>query len=122
MINLLVVEDNQAMRRVIRSIVADLVDQIYECVDGREALATYTQRRPDCVLMDIKMKQMDGISATREIIDSFPEARIIIVTSYNDPDYRDAASAAGACGYVVKENLAELRHQLITLNNAINRS
>lgn len=122
MINLLIVDDNKAMRKVIRSIVVDLADQIHECADGSEALAAYELHRPDFVLMDIEMKQVNGFEATREIIASFPEAHIIIVTSYDDLDYREAASAAGACGYFVKGDLLELQDKLIALNDVINRS
>lgn len=116
MINLMIVDDNSAMRKVIRSIVAELTEQIHECADGSEALATYERIRPDCVLMDIKMKQLDGITATREIRTSFPDARIIILTTYDDPDYRTAAQAAGAHDYLTKENLLELKQLLTALN------
>jgi DNA-binding NarL/FixJ family response regulator len=59
--------------------------------------------------MDIEMKGMDGITATREITRAFPGARVIIVTQHNDEMLRAAASAAGACGYVPKENLLAIR-------------
>lgn len=122
MIKLMIVDDNNAMRRVIRTIVADLADQIHECADGSEALAAYKQHRPDCVLMDIEMKQIDGITATREIKASFPEARIIILTTYDDLNYHHAARAAGACEYVVKGELLELRDKLIALIDVISPS
>jgi two-component system response regulator DegU len=109
--NVLVVEDNRAMRRLIREIVSGLADEIHECSDGSEALATYNSHRPDFVLMDIQMGLLDGITATRQIKAADPAARIIIVTDYDQPDLREAARQAGACAYVVKENLLELvRH------------
>ena len=55
---------------------------------------------------------MDGITATREIRAVFPQARIVIVSSYDSDELRAAACEAGACGYVVKENLIYLRHLL----------
>ena len=55
--------------------------------------------------MDIVMKNVDGIMATRQIIAAFPQARIVIVTDYNEGELRQAAHEAGACQYVVKENL-----------------
>jgi len=109
---ILIVEDSEAMRRLIRKVICALTDQCYECSDGREALATYAQHRPDWVLMDIEMKTMDGITATKQIRADFPEAKIVIVTNYDDPDLREAARAAGACGYVLKENLIEARRLL----------
>ncbi|MEW6125895.1 MAG: response regulator transcription factor [Acidobacteriota bacterium] len=105
---LLIVEDNANMRRVIRSIVKDLAE-IRECEDGARALAAYRQHQPDWVLMDIKMAAVGGIQATREIKAAFPEARIIMVTNYDDAELREAARLAGASRYVLKENLLEIR-------------
>jgi NarL family two-component system response regulator LiaR len=112
MLNLLIVEDNQPMRDLIRSIISDLAGDVTECGDGAEALFAYTRCRPDWVLMDIRMKEMDGISATRQIKASFPEANIMIVTDYDSPNMREAARSAGACEYVTKENLLEVRRIL----------
>lgn len=96
------------MRNLLRSILSTLATTIYECADGAEALDSFRQHRPDCVLMDIKMEQTDGISATRQILDSFPDAIVVIVTDYDDVELRDAAREAGATEYVVKENLLHL--------------
>jgi len=63
--------------------------------------------------MDIKMKKKDGLAATTQIKSAFPSARIIIVTGYDDTSLRQAAQTAGACAYVHKENLLELRQILI---------
>lgn len=112
MLKLLVVEDNRAMRSLIRSIIADLGEGVSECGDGAEALSAYAERRPDWVLMDIRMKELDGISATRQIRAAFPDARIVIVTDYDDPKLREAARSAGARGYVLKENLLDVRRIL----------
>lgn len=106
---LLIVDDNTAVRRMIARIVGDLADEIIECSDGAGAIAAYRQFHPDLVLMDIEMEGMDGIAATREITRAFPEARIVIVTQHNDEQFRAAARAAGACGYVHKENLLSIR-------------
>jgi CheY-like chemotaxis protein len=105
----LIVDDNPAICRMIGTVVGDLVDDIRECADGAEALAAYPKLRPDVVLMDIEMKGVDGITATKLILSSFPDARIIIVTGHGDEPLRVAAREAGACGYVMKENLLELR-------------
>lgn len=110
--NLLIVEDNEQMRRMIKTVVQSLAASIHECSDGVEALPAYEQHRPDWVLMDVRMKELDGITATRQIRASYPEANIMIVTDYDDPDVREAAREAGARAYVVKENLFELRRQL----------
>ena len=109
------VEDNYKMRRLIKSIVGDLADDVCECGDGSEALQTYQTYQPDLVLMDIEMKPVDGITATRQIKAAFPDARIVIVTEYDDPEWRDEAHRAGACEYVLKEDLFQVRRVLQSL-------
>lgn len=106
---LLIVDDNAAVRRMIRRVVVDLVEDIRECADGGEALAAYRRVRPDVVLMDVEMTGVDGITATRQILSAYPDARVIIVTGHGDEQLRAAAREAGARGYVLKENLLELR-------------
>jgi CheY-like chemotaxis protein len=110
---ILIVEDNEPMRQMIKKLVGDLTEAFTECGDGAHALEAYRQSRPDWVLMDIKMEVMDGLMATRQIKAAFPDARIIIVTGYEDARLREAAHSAGACAYVGKENLLELRQILL---------
>jgi CheY-like chemotaxis protein len=109
---LLIVDDNQQMRRLIRSVVGDMADAITECCDGSLALAAYAQTLPDWVLMDIRMPHVDGITATRQIKSRYPQAHVCIVTDYEDRELREAAREAGAEGYVVKEDLLSLRQVL----------
>lgn len=109
---LLIVDDHSAMRRMIGRVVNDMVSDIEECGDGAEAVAAYNQYRPDWVLMDIEMSRMDGITATREILLAFPSAKVVIVTKHDDEQIRAAARQAGACGYVLKENLIAIRDLL----------
>jgi CheY-like chemotaxis protein len=106
--NFLIVEDNENMRRTIRSIIAALAGETHECSDGSEALAAYAEHLPDWILMDVKMKEMDGITATRQIKAAFPKANIMIVSDYDDPDLRIAARQAGASEYVVKDSLLKV--------------
>jgi CheY-like chemotaxis protein len=104
----LIVEDDRPMRELLKRVLGGLVDGFYECGDGRDALAAYRNYHPDWVLMDIRMKEIDGLTATEQIVREWPAARVIVVTSYNDASLRKAAQKAGACGYVLKENLQEL--------------
>jgi two-component system response regulator DegU len=105
---ILIVEDNPTIRRLIRRAISDVADNIFECEDGADALAAYTEHRPDAVLMDVRMPRMDGLAATRQILSHHPAARIVIVTDYNDDGLRNAAREAGACAYALKNNLTEL--------------
>lgn len=108
----LIVEDNSIIRQMIVSIVSPLAEAVYECADGAQALAAYQTHDPDVVLMDIALGAVDGITATRGIRAADPTAQIIIVTMYDETDLREAAQDAGAVGYVLKENLPELRQWL----------
>lgn len=105
----LIVDDNRVMRRMIRRVISEFADEINECKDGAEALSAYERFKPDWVLMDVEMPEKDGLTATREIFTAYPKAHIVIVTKHGDAEMRDAAARAGACGYVMKENLLELR-------------
>lgn len=100
------------MRRLIKSLLADLADVIAECSDGSDAQRCYAAHQPDWVLMDLMMPQMDGLVATRQILASDPAARVVIVTGHESRALRREAQEAGACGYVLKENLLELREIL----------
>jgi len=106
---LLIVEDNLGVRGLIKRAMAGLGAEVVECADGAEAVAAYAAERPDFVLMDIEMPTMDGITATRQIIAADPSARIIILTSHDQPSLREAAREAGACSYALKENLLSIR-------------
>lgn len=106
--NVMIVEDNPRMRRLIKNIVSQVADEIYECGDGAEAVAAYGAQRPDYVLMDIEMGVMDGITAVARIKAADPAAKILIVTDYDQVELREAAREVGACGYVMKENLLAL--------------
>jgi CheY-like chemotaxis protein len=106
--SILIVEDNATMRALIRSLVEGPGSAVHECADGEGAVDLYARLRPDWVLMDIGLGGMDGIAATQAIRRSDPTARIIIVTERRDDEVRRAAVAAGASGFVLKEDLLEL--------------
>jgi len=108
---LLIVDDNKNMRRLISKILNGL-GTIYECSDGCEALDAYTHHHPDWVIMDVHMPKMNGIRATREIKAAFPDARVVILSKFKDAETREAAREAGACDYVIKEDLLSLRRIL----------
>jgi CheY-like chemotaxis protein len=113
-VTVLIVEDDRAMRELIKKVIGDLADNFCECSDGREALAIYEKHRPAWVFMDIRMEHVDGLVATRQITTAWPSARVLIVTAHTDEDLRAAAHRAGACGFVSKENLLDIRCWLAT--------
>jgi len=108
MMKVLIVDDSSAMRHLLRSIVGEWAE-VFECEDGSQALRCYEQVRPDWVLMDIRLPGINGIEATRRILASHADARVVIVTNFADQRMREKARLAGACGYVLKEDLSVLR-------------
>lgn len=105
---LMIVDDHEGMRSVIRKLVAAPGDSIMECASGDEALQAVSDFKPDCVTMDISMPGLCAFKTTRNLRAAHPPVRVIFVSSHDQPDYRRAAREAGAVGYVVKENLSEL--------------
>jgi len=112
---ILIVDDSEPMRTMIRTYISDLSTEVVECCDGSEALEAYREHRPDIVLMDIKMTRMDGLAATSQIIQYFPETRVVIVSQWDDAPIREAARLAGAETIVSKADLFPLRGILATV-------
>jgi DNA-binding NarL/FixJ family response regulator len=110
-ISVLIVDDHQPMRELIKMTLAGVAEVVGECVDGADALAYYEETRPDWILMDWEMRT-DGLTATRRIVEARPEARILIVTQHDDAELRDAAIEAGARGFVLKHDLLALQSLL----------
>jgi CheY-like chemotaxis protein len=117
---ILIVDDNPSVRRLLRRALLSDATSIWECSDGAEAQRAYAEHRPDFVLMDVRMPRMDGLAATKVLRHADPEAKIVIVTDYDDDDIRGAASEAGASGYILKQNLLELAQLLRSLANRTN--
>lgn len=107
----LIADDNQRFRvsvsRYLHSRIPDH-HKVFEASDGGEAAALYEKVHPDWVLMDVAMQPVDGLAGTRMILREHPEAKIIILTNYDDPDYRVAAREAGTAAFVLKERLTDL--------------
>lgn len=108
MIKLLLVDDHQMVRLGLSSYfsIQDDMEVIGEAEDGQEGVNQALSLRPDVILMDLVMDGMDGIEATKEILAQWPEAKIIIVTSFIDDEKVFPAIEAGASGYMLKTSSA----------------
>lgn len=109
MTTLLIVDDNRDMRQLVRSITSKVSDEFFECEDGDEVMAAFTEHHPDWVVMDVEMKRMDGLQATALLLARYPQAKVIIVTKHTDGQTRAAALEAGACAFCAKDDLLKLR-------------
>jgi CheY-like chemotaxis protein len=105
---ILIVDDNRSMRRILARAVEKSAAKIWECADGKDALAAYIDHSPVVVLMDVQMPGLDGLAATRQIVSFDAAARVVIVTDFDDEELRAAARDAGASGYVLKQDLTAL--------------
>ena len=104
-IRVLCADDHPLVRKGIASILANESDTrlVAEASNGREAVELFRAQQPDVVLMDLHMPEVDGVSATKAILEEFPEARIIALTSYDGDQEIYRALDAGVRGYLLKE-------------------
>lgn len=106
-IRILVVDDHQLIRQAIAGQIADQpgMTLVAEATNGREAIDEFRRHRPDVTLMDLQMPEMNGIEAMTAIRAEFPEARIIVLTTYTGDVQVLRAIKAGASGYLLKSTL-----------------
>lgn len=86
-------------------------------IDGQEAVTLFRIHRPDILLMDIRMKKMDGLEAAAGILSEFPEARILLLTTFSDDEYIVKALKLGAKGYLLKQDYQSLLPALKAVYN-----
>ena len=108
---LMIVDDNARMRSMIcRNVFGKAeTEDVRECEDGLDAVLAYDSFRPDWVVMDIEMRGLDGLAASRIIKQYHPDAKIIIFTQYDDPEYRDMAAGIGVSKYILKDQLVTIK-------------
>lgn len=76
--------------------------------DGKEACELYEKYQPDVLLMDIRMKEMDGLEASRRILEKYPKANILLLTTFSDDEYIVKALRFGAKGYLLKQDYGSI--------------
>ncbi len=107
--SVLVVDDSSFMRK---RIIGELTQRGYQIVgearDGNEAIELYDNLKPDLVTMDITMRGKDGLSASKEILQKYPEAKIVVLTMLKENDYQTLAKNLGVKGFLLKDQLHKL--------------
>lgn len=104
----LIVEDNTLMRRMlVETLRARFTDAtLFEAVNGREALSITEDARPDLILMDIELPDANGLDLTRRIKARDPAMRVLVISLYDGPEYREAAAKNGADGFLSKRTFS----------------
>ncbi len=118
MIRVIVADDQPVVRAGVARILGphDGFEIVAECDDGDEVLAAVTTHRPDVVLMDVRMRRMDGVTATRSLREADSEPPVLMFTTFDDDDVLWGALDAGAAGFILKDSPAE---DLITAARAV---
>jgi len=117
-IRILLADDHPVLRQGIKALAADERDMqfVSEASNGREAIEQFRKHRPDIALMDLQMPDLNGLDAMTAILDEFPDARIIILTTYAGDVRVSRALKAGARGYLLK---SLLRKELLDTIRAV---
>ncbi len=108
-IRILICDDHEIVREALRARLEKIedVEIVGEATDGQAAISATRKWKPDVVLIDIEMPQLDGITATSRIVELWPETRVVIFTAHNEPNVSSLAADCGAAGYLVKSASAQ---------------
>jgi len=119
-IRVLIADDHVFYREGVRALLSHVpdIEVLGEAATGEEAITRAAEWRPDIILMDLKMPGLNGIEATRQIVQTQPETGILVITMFDDDDSVFAAMRAGARGYLLKD--AD-REELVRAISAVQR-
>ena len=123
--SVLIVDDSVELRKTLAEVIESEfgLHVVGQASNGREALLKARKSRPDLVFMDIRMLDMNGIEATAHLKREMPHTTVFILTTYDIPEYRAAATTAGADGYVLKKDivneLAQIADRLAAARTAM---
>ncbi len=114
-ISVLLAEDHQIVREGLRALleIEDDIEVIAEAQTGRQAVQLTRKLRPDVVLMDIAMPQLNGLEAIRRILKAFPATRVLVLSAHGDDEYIRQVVLLGAAGYLLKQTSADVLSQAI---------
>jgi len=118
MIKVMVADDQELIRESLKIVLNTNVDMevIATAENGRDVLHLMQRQRPDVILMDIRMPEIDGVQCTQRIKESYPAVKIIILTTFDDDEYVFNALKYGASGYLLKGvSVAELSNAIRTV-------
>jgi DNA-binding NarL/FixJ family response regulator len=105
---LMIVEENAGLRRLLHTLLGGRDDEVFECVEGAEAVSLCALEQPDWVILDLNLARADGLNITQQICRAHPQTRVMVVADDGDIRVRDRATRAGATHFVVKERMIEI--------------
>ncbi|WP_100332379.1 response regulator [Bacillus xiapuensis] len=117
---IVIIDDHQLFREGVKRILEfeDSFEVVAEGDDGSEAVQLIEKHRPDVVLMDINMPEVNGVEATRGLVDRFPDTKVIILSIHDDENYVTHALKSGAMGYLLKEMDADALIEAVNVVSA----
>ncbi len=125
MIKVLIADDQELIRDSLRIVLSGNPDfSVSTAMNGIDVIRTVRMDKPDVILMDVRMPEMDGVQCTQIIKENYPEIKIIILTTFDDDEYIFSALKHGASGYLLKgistDKLIEAIHKVYQGNAMIN--
>ena len=114
-ITVLLAEDHMIVREGLKRLLESEsdIEVVGEATTGRQAVELAQKLRPDVIVMDIAMPQMNGLEATRQILKASPNVKVIILSAHSDDAYVENATALGAAGYLIKQTSAHFLSEAI---------
>jgi DNA-binding NarL/FixJ family response regulator len=108
-VKVLIVDDQRLVREGLKALleIEESLEVLGMATNGQEAVEMASKLRPDVILMDVRMPEMDGVTATRNILKTQPEIRVLVLTTFDDDEYIHDALQAGATGYLLKDTPSE---------------
>ena len=110
MINILVIDDDVLVASALKTIL-ETEDSLHVNgigSDGKDAINLYRKTKPDVLLMDIRMKEMNGLEASEQILSEYPDAKILLLTTFSDDEYIVKALKFGVKGYLLKQDYTSI--------------
>ena len=117
--NILIIDDDCLVTGALKTILETRENfHVQACGnDGKEAVSLYRKYRPDILLMDIRMKEMNGLDASAEILKQYPDARILLLTTFLDDEYIIKALKLGAKGYILKQDYKNIVPAILAISS-----
>ncbi len=104
--NIIIIDDDHLVVNSLKTIIAAKgIEVLAVGYDGLQAINLFEKYRPDIILMDIRMEKMSGIDATKKILSIDPNAKILLITTFQDDEYINEALSLGCKGYILKQNI-----------------